>query len=153
MNKLYQKKNVKSKTLKIPKKVDKNKIFWYNIKVRKVYKLTTIIIIILSSILIGVSGSYFLLYYKSKETISELVEESVEEVYPCKMFATVRYSQENEQTIVDMSRYEDLGIIGVTIDRKAPAVTEHEKKINNKPNLYSPAVVYKVGGHWLWKIL
>lgn len=115
--------------------------------------MVEIICVLLSIALFYVSGNYIFLMYNTKKKISEFVDEFVDEVYPCKMFATIRYGQENNQTIVDMSRYEKLGVIGVTIDKTDQPANPKEEAIDNETIFYSPAVVYKVGGHWLWKVL
>lgn len=52
-----------------------------------------------------------------------------------------------------MSRYDKLGIIGVTVDMTDPPADFKQEAINNETLYYSPAVVYRVGGHWLWKVL
>lgn len=77
----------------------------------------------------------------------------VDEVYPCKMIATLRYNQESDQTIVDFSQYDKKGVIGVTVDYKKAPSSAKEEALDGESLFYSPAVVYKLGGHWFWKIL
>lgn len=115
--------------------------------------MAEIICILLGLALAYISINYLMLVFNVKKKISEFVDEFVDDVYPCKMFATIRYNQSNNQTIVDMSQYEQLGIIGVTVDKIEGPANPKEKAINNETIFYSPAVVYKVGGHWLWKVL
>lgn len=115
--------------------------------------MVEIICVLLSIALFYVSVNYIFLMHNIKKEISKFVNEFVDEVYPCKMFTTIRYGQENNQTIVDMSRYKKLGVIGVTVDKTDQPANPEEEAIDNETIFYSPAVVYKVGGHWLWKVL
>ena len=105
----------------------------------------------------GAAASYALITkrvkWALKETISELIDNAVDSVYPCKLIATIRYNQEIEQNIVDMSRYEKEGIVGITIDKTAPPASAQEEALDNVSMFYKTAVVYNMGGHWFWKVL
>ena len=85
--------------------------------------------------------------------ISELIDNMVEEIYPCKLLLTVNYNQDDEQTIVDMSHYESNKIIGFTICKTESPQDDMQESINGISQIYSPAVVYKLGEHWFWKVL
>ena len=88
-----------------------------------------------------------------KEFMSELVDEMVDDIHPCRLIATIRFGQKENRTIVDISQYEDKGIIGIVVDQTETATTTEEKDIDGKPILYPNAVVYKLGDTWLWKVL
>ena len=88
-----------------------------------------------------------------QETMSELVDEMVDAVYPCKLIATIRYDQPQDSHVVDMSRYDTLGIVGITIDKKEKAESEADIELDGKPMIYQTAVVYRLGEHWFWKVL
>ena len=112
---------------------------------------------LVAAFLSGAAASYAFITkrvkWALKETIGELIDNAVDSVYPCKLIATIRYNQENEQNIVDMSRYESLGMIGITIDKKGPPANDEEEALDGKPMLYQTAVVYNLGGHWFWRVL
>ena len=57
------------------------------------------------------------------------------------------------RTIVDMSQYTDKGIIGITIDKVEAPQSEQEEALDGEPCLYPTAVAYRMGEHWLWKVL
>ena len=88
-----------------------------------------------------------------KEIVSNLIDGVVDDIHPCRLIATIRFGQEENRTIVDMSRYEDQGIIGIVVDQTEPATNAEEKEIDGEPTLYPNAVVYKLGDTWLWKVL
>ena len=88
-----------------------------------------------------------------KEIISDLVDGMAEDIHPCRLIATIRFGQEENRTIVDMSQYENKGIIGIVVDQTKLATTAEEKDIDGEPTLYPNAVVYKLGDTWLWKVL
>lgn len=88
-----------------------------------------------------------------KEIISDLIDGMAEDIHPCRLIATIRFGQKENRTIVDMSQYEDKGIIGIVVDQKEPATTAEEKDIDGESTLYPNAVVYKLGDTWLWKVL
>lgn len=115
------------------------------------------ILALVSAFMAGAITSYALIKEKIKTalkvTISNLIDDTVDQVYPCKLVATIRYNQECEENIVDMSRYESLGTIGIIIDKKGPPANDEEKALDGKPMLYQTAVVYNLGGHWFWKVL
>ena len=110
-----------------------------------------------ATFLSGVIAGIFCIHRQVKEalknTIGDLVNEVVDSVYPCKLIATIRYNQESDQSIVDMSQYDKTGIAAVTIDKIGPPANEQEESLDNTPTLYKNAVVYNIGGHWFWKIL
>jgi hypothetical protein len=105
----------------------------------------------------GAAASYTFITKRVKsalrETISKLIDDAVDSVYPCKLIATIRYNQEIEQNIVDMSRYDKEGIIGITIDKTISPASEEEEALDNTSIFYKNAVVYNMGGHWFWKVL
>lgn len=116
-----------------------------------------IVLALVSAFMAGTITSYILIKEKIKialkATISDLVDDAVDQVYPCKLVATIRYNQEHEENIVDISRYESLGMIGITIDKKGPPANDEEEALDGKPMLYQTAVVYNLGGHWFWRVL
>lgn len=115
------------------------------------------IIAILTAFFAGLGMGYVLIREKVKpairEIIGKLVEEMAEEIYPCKLIATIRFNQESPQTIVDMSRYNSMGIVGLTVDKTEAPESEEDEALDGQPIIYSPAVVYRLRGHWLWKVL
>lgn len=88
-----------------------------------------------------------------KEVMNEFIDEMIDEVYPCRLMVTVYYDKGEESHVVDMSKYNEKGIINLIVYKKDAAKTEEEELLNGKTLIYSPAVVYNVGGHWFWKIL
>lgn len=112
---------------------------------------------LVAAFLSGAAASYAFITkrvkWALKETISELIDDAVDSVYPCKLIATIRYNQEIEQNIVDMSRYDQEGIAGIIIDKIGPPASAKEEALNNTPMFYKNAVVYNIGGHWFWKVL
>ena len=116
-----------------------------------------IVAALVAAFLSGAAASYALITKRVKwalrETISELIDDAVDSVYPCKLIATIRYNQEIEQNIVDMSRYEKEGIVGITIYKTISPASEEEEALNNTSIFYKNAVVYNMGGHWFWKVL
>lgn len=85
--------------------------------------------------------------------ISELVDNVVDDIYPCRLIATIRFEQPENRTIVDMSQYADKGIIGLTVDKTDVPINEKEEECDGEPTFYPTAVVYRMGEHWLWKVL
>lgn len=116
-----------------------------------------IVLALVSAFMTGAVTSYTLIKDRVKTalkaTISDLVDDAVDQVYPCKLVATIRYNQEYEENIVDMSRYDSLGMVGITIDKKGPPANKEEEALDGKPMLYQTAVVYNLGGHWFWRVL
>lgn len=104
----------------------------------------------------GIGIGYAALRAKIKpavqELISNFVDDITEDIYPCKLIATIRFNQETNATIVDMSKYKELGIIGLVID-KTESPSEEEENLDGEPKFYPTAVVYNLRGHWLWKVL
>ena len=88
-----------------------------------------------------------------KEVVSDLVDGVVDDIHPCRLIATIRFEQEENRTIVDMSRYEKQGLISIIVDKTESAANEEEESINGEPSLYPNAVVYRLGETWLWKVL
>ena len=88
-----------------------------------------------------------------RSVISDLVDDVTDDIYPCRLIATVRFNQEADRTIVDMSQYADKGIIGVTVDKVEAPQSKQEETLDGKPSLYPTAVIYRMGEHWLWKVL
>ena len=88
-----------------------------------------------------------------RSVISDLVDDVTDDIYPCRLIATIRFNQEADRTIVDMSQYADKGIIGITVDKVEAPQSEQEETLDGEPSLYSTAVVYRMGEHWLWKVL
>ena len=115
------------------------------------------VITLVVAFLSGAAASYTFITKRVKlalrETIGELIDNAVDSVYPCKLIATIRYNQENEQSIVDMSRYDEEGIVGITIDKINQPVSAEEEALDNMSMFYKTAVVYNMGGHWFWKVL
>ena len=118
------------------------------------WKIVTVLVI---AFLSGAAASCVLIAGRVKmalkEIISELVDNTVDSVYPCRLIATIRYNQETEQNIVDMSKYEEKGIIGITIDKTDSPTSAEEEALDNVSIFYKTAVVYNMGGHWFWKVL
>lgn len=118
------------------------------------WKIVTALVI---AFLSGATASFVLIASRVKmalkETISELVDDTIDSVYPCRLIATIRYNQETEQNIVDMSKYEEKGIIGITIDKTDSPSSAEEETLDNVSIFYKTAVVYNMGGHWFWKVL
>ena len=112
---------------------------------------------LVAAFLSGAAASYAFITrrvkWALKETISELIDDAVDSVYPCKLIATIRYNQETEQNIVDMFRYDEEGIVGVTIDKTISPASAEEEALDNTSIFYKNAVVYNMGGHWFWKVL
>ena len=115
------------------------------------------VVTLVVAFLSGAAASYALIIKRVKwalrETISELIDDAVDSVYPCKLIATIRYNQETEQNIVDMSRYDKEGIVGIIIDKTDPLASAQEEALDNTSMFYKNAVVYNIGGHWFWKVL
>lgn len=105
----------------------------------------------------GLGAGYALIKSKLKpalkEIINDLVDDMTEDIYPCRLIATIRFNQPNDQCIVDMSKYESQGLIGIVVDKIEAPANKEEEKIDGEPALYPTAVVYKLGEHWLWKVL
>ena len=112
---------------------------------------------LVAAFLSGAAASYTFITrrvkWALKETISELIDDTVDSVYPCKLIAIIRYNQEIEQNIVDMSRYDQEGIAGIIIDKTEPPASAEEEALDNTSMFYKNAVVYNIGGHWFWKVL
>ena len=88
-----------------------------------------------------------------RSVISDLVDDVTDDIYPCRLIATIRFNQEADRTIVNMSQYADKGIIGITVDKVEAPQSEQEETLDGEPSLYPTAVVYRMGEHWLWKVL
>lgn len=78
----------------------------------------------------------------------EIINDVIEDIYPCKLVVTYHYNQEEESTITDFSLYKKKGIIGITLNKTIENEDCEEQKF-----YYQQAVVYQVRGHWLWKVL
>lgn len=105
----------------------------------------------------GLGTAYAAIMWKLKpavkDVIGNLVDGLVDDIYPCRLIATIRFNQESAQTAVDFSQYKTKGIIGITIDKTESPQTEEQEAIDGEPSLYPAAVVYKLGEHWIWKVL
>ena len=59
-----------------------------------------IVAALVTAFLSGAAASYTLITKRVKwalrETISELIDDAVDSIYPCKLIATIRYNQEIE---------------------------------------------------------
>ena len=88
-----------------------------------------------------------------RSVISDLVDNVTDDIYPCRLIATIRFNQEADRTIVDMSQYADKGIIGIVVDKIEAPQSEQEETLDGEPSLYPTAVAYRMGEHWLWKVL
>lgn len=88
-----------------------------------------------------------------RSVINDLVNDVTDNIYPCQLIATVRFNQEADKTIVDMSQYADKGIISIIVDKVEAPQSKQEEVLDGEPSLYPTAVVYRMGEHWLWKIL
>lgn len=88
-----------------------------------------------------------------RSVISDLVDDVADDIYPCRLITTIRFNQETDKTIVDMSQYADKGIIGIIVDKIEAPQSKQEEELDGEPSLYPTAVVYRMGEHWLWKVL
>lgn len=97
----------------------------------------------------GLSFAHFSkkVYDAAKEVSAEIINDVVEDIYPCKLAVIYKYNQEEESMITDFSKYEDTGIIGLILNK-----TE-EKDCEEYTLYYKQAVVYRIGDTWLWKVL
>ena len=82
------------------------------------------------------------------------VVEMINNITPCRLLVTGIFNDDVQETsITDFSKFENNGIVGLTLYYSRQPVTEEEKLINGKTVLFEHAVVYQVGGTWLWKVL
>ena len=86
-------------------------------------------------------------YNAAKEVSAEIMNDVMEDIYPCKLAVIHRYNQEETSTITDFSNYEDKGIIGLILN------STEEKDCEEHTLYYKQAVVYRIGDTWLWKVL
>ena len=106
-------------------------------------------ILIVIIILAGILFIRALMCYYTDNTM-----EMISDITPCRLLVTGIFSDdEQETTITDFSNFESDGIVGLTLYYSRQPVTEEEKLINGRTVLFEHAVVYQVGGTWLWKVL
>ena len=86
-------------------------------------------------------------YNAAKEVSAEIVNDVIEDIYPCKLAVIYRYNQNEESTITDFSHYDEKGIIGLTLN------STQKKDYEEHTLYYKQAVVYRIGDAWLWKVL
>lgn len=86
-------------------------------------------------------------YNATKEIATEIVNDVIDDIYPCKLAVVYRYGQEEDSVITDFSLYEKKGIIGLTLNKK------EELDCEEHTFYYQQAVVYRIGDSWLWKVL
>lgn len=115
-----------------------------------------IIIIILTLACLYLILKYYVSEYAwreaFRETASDLLLEQVNNQYPCKLILTINFNQPSASLITDFSKYEKTKIIGIIDNETRPPQNLKEKAINGIPQYFTPALVYKVGEHWLWKL-
>ena len=106
-------------------------------------------ILIVIIIFIGVLFNRALMRYYTDNAM-----EMISDITPCRLLVTGIFSDDGQETsITDFSKFENDGIVGLTLYYSRQPVTEEEKLINGRTVLFEHAVVYQVGGTWLWKVL
>ena len=130
-------------------------------------------LVIVSILLIGSLALNFLLIKVLKNTSEKIIavknylsemeclnEEKAYDgkYYPGAVLLTLRYECENEMIITDFSRYDDLGIIGITCCESEKYPSEEFEKLGlsrdevERPQYIPNAVVYSPReGFWKWK--
>lgn len=119
---------------------------------RKVYKLKQKNIFAIILAFFAGAGVCFLhlsrkVYNAAKEVSTEIVNDVIDDIYPCKLAVIYKYNQDEESTITDFSKYEEKGIIGLIFN------STEEKDCEEHTLYYKQAVVYRIGDTWLWKVL
>ena len=115
---------------------------------------------ILNYIIIGfllLSCLFLLQYIKQQRkflssTISEMIDDLIENIMPCKLISVSNFNQKEDSIIFDFSHYEKENIVTVIKTYKKEAKDTNEKLIDGKAIYYPRAVVYKLGDQWLWQI-
>lgn len=79
--------------------------------------------------------------------------EMISDITPCRLLVTGIFEEGREESITDFSKFESDGIVGLTLYYSRQPITEEEKLIDGRTVLFEHAVVYQVGGTWLWKVL
>ena len=105
-------------------------------------------ILIVIIIFIGVLFNRALMRYYTDNTM-----EMISDITPCRLLVTGIFEEGREESITDFSKFKSDGIVGLTLYYSRQPVTEEEKLINGRTVLFEHAVVYQVGGTWLWKVL
>ena len=106
-------------------------------------------VLIVIIILVGILFIRALMYYQT-DNIMEIIND----ITPCRLLVTGIFNDNGQEaSITDFSKFESDGIIGLTLYYSRQPITEEEKLINGRTVLFEHAVVYQVGGTWLWKVL
>ena len=112
-------------------------------------------LVIVSILLIGSLALNFLLIRVLKNTLKEII---AVKYYPGAVLLTLRHECENEMIITDFSRYDDLGIIGITCCLSDKYPSEEFERLGlrrdevERPQYIPNAVVYSPReGFWKWK--
>lgn len=106
-------------------------------------------ILIVIIIFVGILFIRALMNYYTDNTV-----EMINDITPCRLFVTGIFNDDGQEaSITDFSKFKSDGIVGLTLYYSRQPVTEEEKLINGKTVLFEHAVVYQVGGTWLWKVL
>ena len=114
---------------------------------------------ILNYIIIGflvLSCLFFLWYIKWQKKslssiISEMIDEFIENVIPCKLILINNFNQKEDSIVFDFSHYEKEDVVVMIKTYKEEAKDTNEKLIDGKIIYYPQAVVYKLGEQWLWQ--
>lgn len=114
---------------------------------------------ILNYIIIGflvLSCLFFLCYMKWQKkslslVISEMIDEFIENVIPCKLILISNFNQKEDSIVFDFSHYEKEDVVVMIKTYKKEAEDINEKLIDGKAIYYPRAVVYKLGEQWLWQ--
>ena len=115
---------------------------------------------ILNYIIIGFLGLFclfFLCYTKWQKkslslVISEMIDEFIENIIPCKLILINNFNQKEDSMIFDFSYYEKEDTVVIIKTYKEEAKDTNEKLIDGKAIYYPRAVVYKLGEQWLWQM-
>lgn len=114
---------------------------------------------ILNYIIIGflvLSCLFFLWYIRWQKKalssiISEMIDEFIENVIPCKLILINNFNQKEDNIVFDFSHYEKEDVVVMIKTYKEEAKDTNEKLIDGKIIYYPRAVVYKLGEQWLWQ--
>lgn len=114
---------------------------------------------ILNYIIIGflvLSCLFFLWYIRWQKKslssiISEMIDEFIENVIPCKLILISNFNQKEDSIVFDFSHYEKEDVVVMIKTYKEEAKDTNEKLIDGKIIYYPRAVVYKLGEQWLWQ--
>ena len=114
-----------------------------------------IAIIVLAIIsLLGIGATIFLLRLLNEcaDIISE--ECTPKNFYRADVIATVYFNADYDGMVADFSRYEDRGIVGMSVYCTKAPLNEHEEKINGIPIIVPDALVYEaMEGVYAWQPL